>query len=56
LVYLKPSVPEASEDEIRTSTEASKATIDLGAEVADADGHSMAQVLFDIAMTSLFGI
>jgi hypothetical protein len=56
LVYLKPSVPEESEDEIRTSAEASKAAIDLGAEVADAGRHSIAQVLLDIAMTSLFGI
>jgi hypothetical protein len=56
LVYLKPGVLEASEDEIRTSAEASNAAINLGAEVADAGGHSMAQVLFDMAMTPLFGI
>lgn len=56
MVYLKPSVPEESEDEIRTSAEASKAAIDLGAEVADAGGHSMAQVLLDMAMTSLLGV
>ena len=35
-------MPEESEDEIRTLAEASKATIDLSAEVADADGRSMA--------------
>jgi hypothetical protein len=56
LVYLKPGVLEESEDEVRTSTEASKTAIDLGAEVADAARHSIAQVLFDIAMTPLFGI
>jgi hypothetical protein len=49
-------VPEESEDEIRAPAEASKAAIDLGAEVADAGGHSIAQVLLDMAMTSLFGI
>ena len=56
MVYLKPGVLEESEDEVRTSTEASKAAIDLGAEVADAGGHSIAQVLLDMAMPSLFGI
>jgi hypothetical protein len=47
---------EASEDEIRTSAEARKATIALGSEVADAGGRSMASVLCDVAMTPLFGI
>jgi hypothetical protein len=33
---------EEAEEEMRTSAEASKATIDLDAEVADAGGHSRA--------------
>ena len=56
MVDLESSVPEESEDEIRAPAEASNAAIDLGAEVADAGGHSTAQVLLDMAMTSLVGI
>jgi hypothetical protein len=56
LVYLKPSVPEESENEIRTSAEARKAAVNSGAEGADAGGHSIAQVLFDLAMTALCGV
>jgi hypothetical protein len=49
-------MPEESEDEIRTPAEARKATIDLSAEVADADGRGIAEVLFDVTMTPLLGI
>jgi tellurite resistance protein len=39
---METGMPEESKDEIRTSAEASKAAIDLSAEVADADGRSIA--------------
>ena len=35
-------MPEEAQDEIRTPAEASKAMIDVSAEVADTDGRSMA--------------
>ena len=47
---------EESQDEIGTPAEAGQAAIDPGAEIADVSGHSIAQVLFDIAMASLLGI
>ncbi len=56
MVYLKPGMPEESQDEIGTPAEAGQAAIDPGAEIADVSGQSIAQVLFDIAMASLLGI
>ena len=47
---------EESEDEVGSPAEASKATINACAEVADACRDSVAKVLFDIAMAPLFGI
>jgi hypothetical protein len=49
-------MPEEPKDEIGTSTEASKAAIDAGAEPAEPSGQRMAQVLLDIAMAPLLGI
>jgi hypothetical protein len=49
-------MPEESEDEVRSPAEASKAAIYACAQVADACRDSVAQVLFDVAMASLFGI
>jgi hypothetical protein len=56
LVYIEPGMPEESKDEIGTSAEASKATIDAGAEPADIGGQRIAQVLLDIAMAPLLRI
>jgi hypothetical protein len=49
-------MPEESEDEIGTSAEASNAALDSCAEIADASGQRMAQVLLDMAMAPLLGI
>jgi hypothetical protein len=47
---------EESEDEVRSSAEAGKATIDPSTEIADTAGQSIAQVLLDVAMAALLGI
>jgi hypothetical protein len=47
---------EESQDEIRTSAEAGKATIDSGAELAGTGGLRIAQILLDIAVAPLLGI
>src|SRR3712207_5574499 len=49
-------MPEEAEDEVRSLAEASKAAIYDRAQVADTCRDSVAQVLFDVAMASLFGI
>jgi hypothetical protein len=56
LVYIQSGMPEEAEDEVRSPAEASKATINTCAEVADACRGGIAQVLFDVAMAALLGI
>jgi hypothetical protein len=47
---------EASEDEVGSPAEASKAAIDPGAEIADTAGQRIAHVLLDVPMAALLGI
>ena len=56
MVYIQSGMPEEAEEEVRSPAEASKATINTCAEVADACRGGIAQVLFDVAMAALLGI
>jgi hypothetical protein len=56
LVYIKPGMPEESQDEIGTPAEAGEAAIDPSTKVAEVSGQRIAQVLLDMAMAPLLRI
>jgi hypothetical protein len=56
LVYMKPCMPAEPKYKIRALAEAGKASIYLRAELSAARRCRITQVLFDVAMASLFGV